>query len=197
MKFDRKEIFELVKAGTLISLAFSILFYADIFTLFSKEFAIYFLISLFTVGIGFLFHELMHKSIAQKYGLSANFKASNQMLFLALVMSLFGFIIAAPGAVMIKGLNISKSKNGKISLAGPLANIILALIFLILLFAINVEGVLFLTLSLGLKINSLLAAFNLLPIQGIDGKKVYDWDKTVYFIVFILAVSLFIGSFII
>lgn len=149
------------------------------------------------MGIGFLFHELMHKSIAQKYGLSANFKASNQMLFLALVMSLFGFIIAAPGAVMIKGLNISKSKNGKISLAGPLANIILALIFLILLFAINVEGVLFLTLSLGLKINSLLAAFNLLPIQGIDGKKVYDWDKTVYFIVFILAVSLFIGSFII
>ena len=195
MKFTQREIFELLKAGVLISLAFSILFYADVSTMFSQEFAIYFIISLFTVGIGFLFHELMHKSVAQRYGLSAEFKASDQMLFLALFMSFFGFIIAAPGAVMIKGLRISRSKNGKISLAGPLANIALALIFLISLFLIPAEGILLLTLSLGLKINSLLAAFNLLPVPGIDGKKVYDWDKAVYFVIMILAVSLFVGSF--
>ena len=55
------------------------------------------------------------------------------MLVLAILMSFFGFIFAAPGAVVIKASYIHPSKNGKISLAGPLTNIILALLFFALI----------------------------------------------------------------
>jgi len=47
-----------------------------------------------------------------------------------LLFSLFGFIIAAPGAVFIRGM-ITRERNGKISLAGPMTNIVLAILFLI------------------------------------------------------------------
>jgi Zn-dependent protease len=51
------------------------------------------------------------------------------MLLLALGMSFLGFVFAAPGAVHIKGY-INKMQNGIFSLAGPLMNLILALVFL-------------------------------------------------------------------
>ena len=113
------------------------------------------------------------------------------------LFSFFGFIIAAPGAVVIKGF-VTREKNGKISLAGPLTNIVLALIFFvfILLFGAE-EGILGSFFSYGLIINSLLALFNLIPIPPFDGRAVYLWNKGIYIIVVIFAVLLFLSSYII
>jgi Zn-dependent protease len=114
---------------------------------------------------------------------------------LALIFSFFGFILAAPGAVIIKG-KLSQEKNGKVSLAGPLTNIILAFIFLIPLIY-KPEGILKLFFSYGLKINSLLALFNMIPVNPFDGGKIYSWNPLIYFISVICAGALFIISFII
>ena len=194
MKFNRREIRDLVIAWLIISLAFAILF-SGIKSLFSNIFIISLLISAFTVGIGFLFHELMHKYLAQKYGLGAEFHAFYGMLLLALAFSLFGFIIAAPGAVFIYG-RVNKEKNGKISLAGPLINIALAFLFLILLF-FNSNKIFEMVAFYGLSINSLLALFNLLPFIPFDGGKVYAWSKTAYFTSLIVALFLFISRYLI
>lgn len=195
MKFSKKEIKDLFLAWFLTSLAFAVLFSGgNLIFLYFNLFAASFVISALTVGISFLLHELMHKYLAQKYRLWAEFRASYNMLFLALLFSFFGFIIAAPGAVIIKGF-LSKERNGKISLAGPLTNIILAIIFLILILLLKAEGLLGLFFSYGLTINSLLAAFNLIPVPGFDGRKVYLWNKTIYIISLIFAVLLFLSSF--
>ncbi|MBT96737.1 site-2 protease family protein [Candidatus Pacearchaeota archaeon] len=197
MRFTNRETKDLFFAWIMISLAFAILF-SGIGSLFSNP--ILFItslgIALFTAGIGFLLHELMHKYVAQNYGFHAEFKAFYNMLFLAIAFSFFGFILAAPGAVFISGF-ITREKNGKISLAGPMTNILLAIIFLILLLIFTTNGILGLFLNYGLMINSLLALFNMIPFMPFDGKKVYDWNKVAYFITVILALVLFLSRYLI
>lgn len=56
-----------------------------------------------SVFAGFLVHELSHKFVARRYGCWAEFRADYRMLGFALVTAYFGFLFAAPGAVMISG----------------------------------------------------------------------------------------------
>lgn len=193
MKFSQEEKKDLFYAGLMISLAFAILLSGGFIGFSTTGFLIIFVLAFFTAGIGFLFHEIMHKYLAQKYGYFAEFRAFYKMLWLAILFSFFGFIIAAPGAVFIRG-QITKEKNGKISLAGPFTNLILAFLFLFLIFIFNSTGIFGAFLNFGLTINSLLAAFNMIPTMPFDGKKIFDWNRKIYFSVAVLAVGLFISS---
>lgn len=169
--FSKFERIDLLKAWAAISLAFAILFGRG--TPIGVMWVVIFFISVFTVGVAFVVHELAHKFTALHYGANAYFKSDDKMLGLAIIMSFFGFIFAAPGAVRITG-HIGKNQYGKIAAAGPLANIILALIMLPLsLFGIQLA-------SYALWINSYLALFNMIPFLGFDGKKILDWNKAMY-----------------
>ncbi len=196
MHFTHRETRDLLFAGLLISLAFAILYSDGIRGLmfFDSRFFLIFIMAFFTAGIGFILHELMHKYVAQNYHLSAEFFAFYPMLWLALAFSLFGFIVAAPGAVMISGY-LNKERNGKISLAGPATNLVLAIIFLIPLLLISDESLLGVFVRQGFLINSLLALFNMIPAMPFDGAKVMAWNKTVYYAFTILAFLLFVSAF--
>lgn len=187
MDFTKKELKDLFFAWLIISLAFAILLSGSL-SLSSLAFS--FLLSSLTVGISFIAHELMHKYFAQKYGFKAHFVAFYNMLFLALAFSFLGFIIAAPGAVYIIG-RMSNSQNGKISLAGPATNLVLALLSISLLFLVP-KSLLSMLFYYSFSINTLLASFNLLPIMPFDGKKVYNWSKPVYFTALALALTMLI-----
>ncbi len=198
MRFSAVEKKDLAFAGFMISLAFAVLLsggYRAVFSL-NSALLIAFVVSFFTAGIGFLLHEIMHKYVAQRYGLRAEFRAFRGMLWLALLFSFLGFIVTAPGAVFISGL-ITREKNGKISLAGPMTNIVLALLFLILLFSFGNSGLLGALLNYGLTINALLAAFNMIPVMPFDGAKILYWNKIIYGITTLVAIGLFILSFVI
>ena len=171
MMFSPAEMKDLVRAWLLLSLAFAIVFAG-----FSLDFRFFVavLTAGFTAGTGFLLHELAHKFVAQKYGCHAEFHAFDQMLWLAVLMSFFGFIFAAPGAVMIRG-RINARKNGLISLAGPLTNLVLGILFAV--FSLLSPSGLF---RMGVQINLWLAVFNMLPFFGLDGTKVLAWNKKVY-----------------
>jgi Zn-dependent protease len=176
MKITR-EIRDLVKAWFIISLAFAIAFSGG--GLFDASILVIFLVSAFTVGLGFILHELAHRYVAKRYGAHAEFYANNTMLFIALLFSFFGFIFAAPGAVVIRGY-LTKRKYGHIALAGPAMNILLGIVFLII--------ALFMPFTLpvtkpGMMINFWLALFNMLPFPIFDGFKVLKWNKIVYGIV--------------
>jgi len=136
-----------------------------------------FIISLFTAGLGFLLHELAHKFVARRYGCLAEFRAFDQMLYLAVGLAAFiGFIFAAPGAVMISGM-VTRKENGIISLAGPLMNYVLAGLF----FAAGIFIPAFVSVfSLGFGINAWLGLFNLLPFGNFDGRKIFDWNKVIW-----------------
>jgi len=158
---------------------------------FSETAINFFLVSLFTVGIGFILHELAHKVVAQRYGLWAEFRMSPTFLMLAVGMAyLLGFLFAAPGAVYISGSYITSEQNGRIAAAGPLMNVLLAVIFLLISMQSGfVEG--FgaygeLAIFLGVRINLWLAAFNMLPFSVLDGRKVLTWSKPAFAGMFLL-----------
>jgi len=177
------EIQHLVRAWSAITIAFAIAMGLESIS----GFAVNLLIAAITVGLGFVAHELSHKLVAQKYRCFAEFRANNMMLVLAIIISFTGVILAAPGAVMIAG-HIDHKKNGKISAAGPAANIVLAVLFLILYLASG--GLLASIGYYGMMINSWLAMFNILPFPMFDGLKIMSWDKLVYGLMFVSAAAL-------
>jgi Zn-dependent protease len=152
-------------------------------------------LSLGTLGAGFVLHELMHKFTSEKYGFQAEFRMWPQGLILALVLSAFsGFVFAAPGATYIDGYGIKTRENGIISIAGPLTNIVIALLFLPLVFINGGNAVLFEAGFLGSYINIFLGAFNMLPIMPLDGAKVWRWNKLIWMGVFV-PLALVLGSY--
>lgn len=188
VKFASYEIRDLFVSMAVLTLAFSIFFRND----YDGNFL--FLVPATLIGVvpGFLFHELAHKFMAIKYGFDAEFKMNIWGLFLALASSFFGVIFAAPGAVHINGDRmISDKENGKIAIVGPLTNIVLAILFFVLVIIIVVIGIvtspdnssleyLFYIGGIGFTINSIMAAFNMLPWGIFDGSKVFDWSKMIW-----------------
>ncbi len=187
-KIDSNEAVNILISVLVISLAFAIVF-SGVSTL-NLQLAYAFLLILVTVGLGFILHEMAHKYVAIKYGLQARYVMWTLGLLLAIIMAfLVGFVFAAPGATYIWGGNVTKEENGKISLAGPLTNLALAILFTPLVFipALSEVGL------VGVQVNLFLGAFNLIPIFPLDGSKVLDWDWRIWLVsILVLAIPLFI-----
>jgi Zn-dependent protease len=189
LTFSRAEKHDLLVAWVLVSVAFGIVFRSDP-TL--GQFGIYMvvLLSALTVGVGFLTHELAHKYVAQHYGKYAEFHASIPFLVLAVLMSFFGFVFAAPGAVVVSGYS-TKRESGHIAVAGPLSNIVLALLVLPLYFLVQ-GGFWGAVIQYFFAVNVMLALFNMIPLWVFDGAKILNWSKRWYFITLAMAIGLFV-----
>jgi Zn-dependent protease len=163
------------------------------------DFLFIFGISAVTVGIGFILHELAHKFTAMHYGYWAEFRKDNLMLLVAVVMAaLAGFVFAAPGATVIYGANLSRRENGRISASGPVTNLLLAIPFAALAILGGLRGSpLFIEIGdIGWKVNAMLAAFNMLPVGGLDGKKVLAWSPGTFAVLIGVAFGLLVLSYV-
>ena len=187
IKTSRKELIDLAKSWLILGIAFGIAMNG---LKFDSTMIIAICISWITIGVGFVFHELAHKFVAQHYGHFAEFRSFDHMLIIALIFSFFGFIFAAPGAVMIHG-RLTRKQNGIISAAGPAMNLIAAVLFFVI--AMSYSGVLQIIGQYGFTINSWLAMFNLIPVGFFDGKKIFDWNKPAYITLAILSLLFVFG----
>jgi Zn-dependent protease len=114
-------------------------------------------------------------------------------LFLAFFIAIFtGIVIAAPGAVMFRGDSRS-FETGKIAMAGPLSNILIAGVFFILYRFVFFEDVLNVLLGFICFINAVFATFNLLPLGPFDGIKIVKWNSTLWFTLFIISVIIVVA----
>ena len=191
-RFTGKEIRDLIISFIVIALGFTILYSNGDYS----HVTLIFPVVMIGVGAGFIFHELGHKFVAMHYGYYAEYELWPTGLLIALVSSFFGFIFAAPGAVVIYSNGMEKKTNGIISLAGPIVNIILGLIFFLILGSLGdfiyteSVAIVYLICVLGTRINFFLAAFNLLPIPPLDGSKVMAWSVPIWLITFAIAAIL-------
>lgn len=201
LQFSKTETKDLSIAIIVITLLFAYLYSNGTFGM-----MIYLIpISLVTIGLSFILHELGHKYVAQKYGFFAEFRKWNTGLLIAIITGLFGFIFLAPGAVYISSYTgiITDEENGKISIAGPIVNIILAVIFLLIeislkpffLLSSPLSTYLMITAMIGFHINSFLALFNLLPIPMLDGSKVMKWNLPLWIVSIVVAGLLTYASY--
>lgn len=180
--FSKTEVKELAIAWLVLGLCFSI---GYLFTG-PARFPLFFMVSLIGVGSGFIFHELSHKLVAQKYGYRAEFRLWGRGLIMAFAMAVLTmgrFLFAAPGAVHIFAYTRPR-EQGIISLSGPVSNLVLAGVFY---FLSGLGGITGLIGIYGFQINLWLAAFNLLPIGPLDGRAVMSWSMQVW--VLLLVVS--------
>lgn len=194
MQFSRTEtvhifisIFVLAAAFTIFrrDMLASIMYYLGTSEIISI--VVLFAISLLLVVCSFLLHELGHKFVAQKYGAWSEFRMYPFGLLMALVFSFLGFLFAAPGAVYING-NITREQYGKISLAGPLVNFIIAAIAIVMIFIVPVGFATSMLIMLAW-FNAFLGVFNMLPIPPLDGSKIVAWDKVVYIFMFAIGAA--------
>ena len=180
IRFSMREKRDLLKAWIAISATFTVFFltggYIDSVT--TNGLLWLFGVSAATAGIGFLVHELCHKFAAHRFRVQSEFRSHDSMLFFSFILAFLGVLIAAPGAVYMAE-RVNKRESGIISAAGPVSNMVLALLFFPL--ATWSFGLLAVVGKFGLFINAFLGAFNMIPFLGFDGAKIIKWSKPIYF----------------
>ena len=195
-KIPARERHDLLVAWLALSAAFTLaMVWGHKFDL--LNIGMFFVISLITAGIAFVVHEMAHKFTAMKYGYWAQFQMNSMMLVVAVAMAApAGIVFAAPGATVIYGNYISREENGKISLAGPVSNLILIIPFAAMIFAGQAAGAWFLAVIglVGVKINAMIAAFNLLPVGPLDGAKILSWNPAIFAGVALIAFGILFAS---
>jgi Zn-dependent protease len=142
-----------------------------------------------------ILHELMHRVVARYFGATAHFVANDGMLLLSILIAFTGFLIAAPGAVWHQGY-LSKRQVGLIAAAGPVTNMVLAIIFvgaLLLVRDTSAPSLVIFGLVMGYYVNAILGAFNMLPFGPIDGAKILAWSGPVFGVLIAIAIGIAFG----
>lgn len=183
---SRNELLEFAKAWIGTALAFAILFSGSDRTNFqyltSPLFVRVLLLAALTAGLGVILHELMHRVVARRFGATAHFVANDGMLVISILIAFSGFLFAAPGAVWHTGM-LSKRQLGLIAAAGPITNMVLAVLFVGALLAArngDTSNLVLAGLTMGYSVNAILGVFNMLPFGPIDGAKVLNWSGVAF-----------------
>lgn len=145
------------------------------------------------ITMSFFTHEIAHKVTAQRRGLWAEFRLTVWGAILTSLSIFLPFKIISPGAVMISG-PVRMDDIGKISIAGPVTNIVLSIALLgAAPFVSNSFSWIF---AIGAFFNAYISIFNLIPIGILDGYKIFSWNKKIWALAFaVSAVLTVISSF--
>jgi Zn-dependent protease len=144
--------------------------------------------------LAFILHEFGHKFIGIKLGNWSEFRLIKIFAILTAIslIPIPFFKIVCPGAVQVTG-DTKTSNMGKIALAGPLTNLIQALLFIILASLIGSStDIVSKILIIAAYLNAFLGLFNLIPLGPLDGLKIARWSKPLYLVAVILLFAVLI-----
>lgn len=196
---QRNELVEFAKAWLGTALAFAVLFSGaqrtNLAYYLSSQFVTILILAALTAGLGVILHELMHRVVARYFGATAHFVANDGMLLISILIAFTGFLFAAPGAVWHTGY-LTKRQVGLIAAAGPITNMVLALLFvgaLLLTRGGDVSPLILSGLVMGYYVNAILGAFNMLPFGPIDGAKVLNWSGIAFALLLATAIAIAFG----
>ncbi|MAP65153.1 MAG: hypothetical protein CL976_00965 [Euryarchaeota archaeon] len=182
--FSKTEVEHLTRATVAFTIALAFMSTGGIFGAISQpmSFIIGGIIYFIAISPAFVLHELAHKFAARNYGCWAEFRAdSGGLRFGIILAAALGIVFMAPGAVMVAG-NTTKSQFGKIALAGPVTNVALWLLGLIIvLFGLTEYGIIKTIIEPWMWGNAILGTFNMIPWGPLDGKKIKTWSQSIFY----------------
>jgi Zn-dependent protease len=180
-----------IAAALVIGIGFSIGLYGNAFGGFPFVWTVPMMAAFAVVMVAsFLTHEIGHKMVAQKNGLWAEFRLTTWGAVLTFASVFLPIRMIAPGAMMIGGALQKQDDIVKISIAGPITNMIYASAFLGLAFALPIPIEWSWILLFAAYINSFMAIFNLIPFGVLDGYKIFSFNKKLWVAAFIPSVIL-------
>ncbi len=143
----------------------------------------------------FLGHEFGHRQVAKHHKLQTKFRLFEIGIIItavSIVSSFFGGPgIGFPGAVVVIGLEEISRETGQCKIAGPLVNLIVGGVLMVLAI-FPLAGLSFFPLNFVLyyaaQFNFQLGLFNMLPFGPLDGRNIIKW-KPVLWILLILALG--------
>jgi len=158
-------------------------------------------VALLAISLAFLGHELAHRYVAMRNGCRAEYKMWPQGLLLALVLAFLTdgtVVFAAPGAVVIyplidlwgRSVTLRSDQELRIALAGPAANLVIGLCSFVLYLLSGSQ-----VLEAIARINAWLATFNLLPLDPLDGAKIWRSGRYVWVASIAIALLLYLLLF--
>ena len=182
--FSKTEVEHLTRATVAFTIALAFMSTGGIFGAISQpmSFIIGGIIYFIAISPAFVLHELAHKFAARNYGCWAEFRAdSGGLRFGIILAAALGIVFMAPGAVMVAG-NTTKSQFGKIALAGPVTNVALWLLGLIIvLFGFTEYAIIKTIIVPWMWGNAILGTFNMIPWGPLDGKKIKTWSQSIFY----------------
>ena len=189
--FSQKEVKHIaIAAALVVGIGFSIGLYGEYFGGFAFGWTWDLMaVFAFLMTASFLTHEIAHKVTAQKKGMWAEFRLTTWGAVFTLISVFLPIKMIAPGAMMIGGSVPSAKDILKISIAGPITNIIFAGALLGLAFALPPSSFV-LMLFFAVYINAFMAVFNLIPVGILDGFKIFSVNKKIWAAAFVPSVIL-------
>ena len=182
--FSKTEVEHLTRATVAFTIALAFMSTGGIFGAISQpmSFIIGGIIYFIAISPAFVLHEVAQKFAARNYGCWAEFRAdSGGLRFGIILAAALGIVFMAPGAVMVAG-NTTKSQFGKIALAGPVTNVALWLLGLIIvLFGLTEYGIIKTIIEPWMWGNAILGTFNMIPWGPLDGKKIKTWSQSIFY----------------
>lgn len=192
MNFNRKEVKDIILTIFSISVIASLKDFPE------GGWISTFILSFFLISVSLMIKLTAHKLTAKKYDCTAVYKFDYNLFLIALLIGLISnsaLIFAVMGSITVASAYISRlghkfgnvtlREKGLINLSGPMMNIILALISIILH---PVNPVIFQEL---LRLNVFMSMFSLIPLPPLDGSKVIWWNRLVWLICFAITLFLF------
>jgi Zn-dependent protease len=142
--------------------------------------------------LAFLVHEFSHRQVAKHFKLQTKFRLFKFGVILTAICIFLPIKMALPGAVVVIGLENIGRETGWCKLAGPLSNLILGSLLMIIGFLPFVPYPVNFLILQGAGFNYMLGSFNMLPVGILDGDNIRKWKPKIWLIMFIVLVLLFI-----
>ena len=179
MILSLRELFDIIAMTVILGIIFN-----DVFRRYQQSYSIYgkpgfdwdgFKFAMLVTAPAIILHELGHKFVAMAFGLQATFNAAYGWLLFGLLIKMLnvGFIFFVPAYVSIQGTATSFA-YAVTAFAGPAMNLIIWIGAKFVLTKSFVKHQYIPLVYLTKQINMFLFIFNMLPIPGFDGFKVYS-----------------------